>query len=1074
MRLGLLLCPVLAIGLTGSADLRAETYRIAPDGRSVVVRTRHLEAKFEGPDLVNLVNLLTGETYTRRTDKLDGGLARVSVRNAGGLRPLEGGWQMEEGNYGAVFEGKLAGSNSGSYTLRLRGDSGQLIIECESEAGVGDVSGISWGINYLNIKSAEAVLPARGGRVLSADCDATSEELDYPSNWEAQFAVLAGKRGSACIFSTDARMQFKRLSYTRAGSAYQLVFQTDNPAPFEFQSSAKSVEWRIDCFDKGWRTAATAYVDQMRKSSSVLYHRPEVVHRQKWTRSIRAVVRVGGDYSDTSILDELARQVDPRKTLLYFYDWRKDGYDVNYPDYTGKPGLTQFTRHAQGLGFHVLFHVDLPGVTASNPAYEQVKAYQVKDPFSLQPLGWYWGRDLPQAFAFINPASAEFRRIFVEAMRGIVENYGADAVHLDVSAPMWNDANGPIDGMNYCQGSVKLHEELLAALPDLVLGGESINELLAPYEHFVQRWAWPCNLKPHPISEFIFGEMTASYGYLGQPNPDRAPSAFLDYVRVYEGQGVLPSLAIDSISELRGDRSGAQRFFAVMREWQKHDLRPDWGKKWGQSTLFSYTGSDGATAAVERTPTGVRLVCNGRVLYERVEGVAEVKTSGHIPGHAAYAPGRAFGLKPERSYWVEPGPPDLNSPHVSALKGSALLDGARIGSDLVAFRFDSSAGSVLLDLAKSISRARVGTILNGARYPLERGASYASGEFNVSGESVSGIGAHPPWKPAAGQNTNPGGCTSAVYSFGVPPASEGRCALEFGAGMNDVAQETDGVSFIVRIDGKESFRKHVEKGAPLRQASVDLSAYAGRTVDLELVTDPGPAANTNWDHAVWINPRIVVYRSAETCAAEVSLPKKPLGMAAGRGPGDSSAVLSLRAGVIGGETLSDGLRRPLPCSVYFYYEKPLDASLPLDLTTSHYTAGLVSGGDYSPGSAWGSGSIEQVEIDGAKHNAVNGHPPSRGQTVLTWLLNLPEKRCALKFVAGVKPKALTTGVGFAVKVNGDALWLRSTESPGWWSGEVNLSSYAGQVIVLELVTDSQGEENFDWATWASPRIVAAE
>ena len=42
---------------------------------------------------------------------------------------------------------------------------------------------------------------------------------------------------------------------------------------------------------------------------------------------------------DINVLDKLAEQVDPTKTLLYLVDWTKDGHDINYPDYTPKTGF---------------------------------------------------------------------------------------------------------------------------------------------------------------------------------------------------------------------------------------------------------------------------------------------------------------------------------------------------------------------------------------------------------------------------------------------------------------------------------------------------------------------------------------------------------------------------------------------------------------------------------------------------------------------------------------------------------------------------------------------------------------
>lgn len=1063
------LCSALAASLMSAAAARAETYRISGEGTVLTVRTQHMEARFEGPEMVGLVNLTTGETYTRSRENLWGGLAQVKIRNAGSIRPKDGRWRQMEGSYGAIYEAGVEPAKGGTYRLWVSAQNGELIINCDCNIPTAGVRAVAWGISGLNLKVTSAIVPALGGRILNSASTGSSESYEYPSQWEAQFVVVNGKKGSALIYSTDQNARFKKLSYRRAVNAYELTFETENPAPFDNLRAAKSAQWRIACLTKDWRTAASTYVQNMRTLGD-LYNRPKVVSDQKWTKDIRGVVRVGGNYSDIAILDELKKHVEPSKTLLYFHDWRKDGYDINYPDYTGRPGLAQFTKHAQDLGFKVMYHVDLPGVSPSHPAYERLKQYHVKDAASLNPIGWLWDKDMPQRFAFINPASSEFRKIFVDAMKSVVRDYKPDAIHLDVSAPMWNDGNGLIEGMNYCQGSIKLHKELLEALPELVLGGESLNELISPFEHFVQRWAWPCSLDPHPICDYLFGEDTVSYGYLGQPNPDDAPDGFLTYVKVYENQGVLPSMVVDSVDDMAPNKNGAMRWFNVIRAWQQHDLRPDWQARWGESVLYSLKGADGVRAVIERTAQGVRMTCGKKLLYERVEGVSRVKTSGHISGHPGYAPGEAFGLDPSRSYWLQEGEPDFKAPHISALQGDMVIKASRVQPDLVIFELQHRAGATIYDLAENVGMANIGVLMNDQRLPQERGATFRKGDAQVAGELVSGIMAHPPWQPLA-DGSSGAGCTSAIYSVKIPPAAEGSCSLVFSAGINDMGDDSDGVTFRVNVNRAEVYNQHVLKGAPAVEASIYLSGYAGRTIDIELITDPGPEMNTSWDHAVWGEPRVIINRPQQQCRAEMALVKKPKTVITPPAETGAAQMLSLKAGVIGGEVLVDGEKCSLPCNIYFPYIDPQPVELPFDLTLANYITDLDTCGSRAPDRAWGCGLLENVKINGDARRALNAHPPSQGRAVLTWLLQMPDDEAALVVTAGVKPNAATQGLGFDIRINGELLWHRSATSPCWIDARLDLSDYKGKMIVLELVTDAMGDDFCDWATWVSPQLV---
>ena len=182
--------------------------------------------------------------------------------------------------------------------------------------------------------------------------------------------------------------------------------------------------------------------------------------------------------------------MDPAKTLLYLNQWRRDPFDVNFPDYTAKPEFGRFVEAAHQHGFRVMPHVNLIGVNADHPLYAEVQKFQYRNPWTGNLMGWFWDRtDIPRnRIAAINPASAEFRKYFVQQLKEVWQKYGVDAFFLDVSARVENDANGLIEGVNAGQGNVLLHKELAAAMPGVVFGGESLHEVTFSRESFAQRW----------------------------------------------------------------------------------------------------------------------------------------------------------------------------------------------------------------------------------------------------------------------------------------------------------------------------------------------------------------------------------------------------------------------------------------------------------------------------------------------------------------------------------------------------------------------------------------------------------
>ena len=87
--------------------------------------------------------------------------------------------------------------------------------------------------------------------------------------------------------------------------------------------------------------------------------------------------------------------------------------------------------------------------------------------------------------------------------------------------------------------------------------------------------------------------------------------------------------------------------------------------------------------------------------------------------------------------------------------------------------------------------------------------------------------------------------------------------LRFGNAMSPEGQ-SDGVTFRVRVasfDGDEAWGEVVHErhvtAKTWDDATVDLSAFAGQRVRLQLEAHPGPQNNTGWDRCFWAEPLLV-------------------------------------------------------------------------------------------------------------------------------------------------------------------------------------------------------------------------
>ena len=194
-------------------------------------------------------------------------------------------------------------------------------------------------------------------------------------------------------------------------------------------------------------------------------------------------------------------------------------------------------------------------------------------------------------------------------------------------------------------------------------------------------------------------------------------------------------------------------------------------------------------------------------------------------------------------------------------------------------------------------------------------------------------------------------------------------------------------------------------------------------------------------------------------------------------PPVSSTPDTLRPTDSGQYTLEVDLSQP----VVIFLGPFQQVSLPYNLREAHYTAGLQFDGIFRLGGFAASGIKDSGQrwittIDSIRKEAIVAAPPEEGQTILRFPLLLPEAPSTFSFSAGLRERC-SQGVVFEVRLNGQTYFQHFKKTFDWTDGSISLSQFAGQPMLLELVTDpaqqGSGSANCDWAFWGDLHITAA-
>ena len=511
----------------------SNTLTLSEDGEVFAETDRYQVRLYKGI-IIHMHNKLTKETYTRpaRTDeKLSGMRGSRESEIEYYLAPeweIDGADALEVEKISPLVVKLTARWHQSTLLMWVVIDvrTGDLIIRQEGFSQQTGISTIGWGIGNLDYDLVSSIVPGRGGKIMK------SEHTDhlywtYPSRWwQAPLAIVQGTLGGCFVMSEDETDQFKAWDYRPApkSNTFGIAFNTHNFLPFEDHQHITSAIWRFNTYRGDWQVPAERY-----RQGMIQRNASRLVRRPAWVKDIQLVIMYCSlKRNYMRMLDFLAQQINPQNVLIYCRGgWRQEHFG-------------SFVSQAKARGFRVMVYEGFPFVDQDHPRYAEWEPYFYRDSDG-NILGWELELGGP---AYINAAASSYREYHVQLLKNVQETYNIDAIHLDVNYYIRN--HEMIDGLTPIQGNMLLHEELIAAMPDIVFSGEFIHAVTSPYLAFYGTGDNAGYGDPHPITDFLFSQWSLAYSgtfaYLGDRYKPQELEILNLHIKTHKQLDVVPTI----------------------------------------------------------------------------------------------------------------------------------------------------------------------------------------------------------------------------------------------------------------------------------------------------------------------------------------------------------------------------------------------------------------------------------------------------------------------------------------------------------------------------------------------------
>jgi len=475
-------------------------------------------------------------------------------------------------------------SEDDGYHLILQDDSGQY--ECQlncrfTEAGLQfqakysapePIWLVEWSLSGFNF--SEIIIPALGGQAVTDQMpEQTTLSYKYPFWLNAQFVIGVKDNGGIWIYSQDASTNLKLARIRRENDQFTISYGFEASA--KKRSNTFETEWFLEGFSGDWRKPVKSYRRWMQKTFKV-----KPVHKKQnypiWANDINFILELWGARRETlkphhsfeqmiGRLKEFKKLHNPQNTLLYMPGFAEHGIDSHIPDYNpssilgGEIKFKELIDSAHALGYRVMIHTNVLGMTFAHPKYPEFKKHQAIDAFGRM-QGWAMDMNgdwlTEPYFAYINPGARAWSKLMIKTIGRLIQEFQVDAVFLDQTLLAFNVSRGP----DFIKGMRQHIRRLQQTFPEILFAGEGLHEQVVSCLPMAQihgidslsgvhgmegQEPWR---KAHPVSAYLFGKFTRFTAHLLTKHPSHP--MFRLQEAAYAQLNVVPALCLYGSNQL--------------------------------------------------------------------------------------------------------------------------------------------------------------------------------------------------------------------------------------------------------------------------------------------------------------------------------------------------------------------------------------------------------------------------------------------------------------------------------------------------------------------------------------------
>jgi len=548
-------------------------------GNKIIIDTHTQSAVVEKGFLTSLKSKKTGEEFIKD----------VAVDNSAALQLIYRGGEtvsIDQSKFGNIATRRLSSlraevvfhswDGDGVILVCVEPESGDILVEPSAYSSRPGVLACRW--NMAGIRpDLQLVAPFFQGIKLKLDDSLIANtHWDWPFFWEAGLAVLQSDKGGFWVHTQDNRYRYKSLQVGSGAQKNHLGFDTQAYGPIDDNLSAGGLVWRINVFEDDWQVPAKQYRDWLWEAYNL---KAEEQKRRPWIRDVKFAV--SWCPGDESILDAIAKKVNPEHCLIHYPNWRTDPYDENYPAYIPGERAKAFIKKGRAMGFRMMPHFNSVDMDPSNPAYAYLRDFQYRGIERKDLHGWSWyqghGLGVPESNASrlnnrdkkvmvkIHPGLSMWRSILGDNILEAARELDLDTVFIDVTLVSHNLHNCFVEATTPTEGMKKIISHVASLGDGLVVGGEGLNEITMQGLSFAQAHlfkSWQSSIEGLErtggckLNDFLFGKLCRTFGYSGLSgrNEDHALR-----MKMHLEHGAIPTVTIRSAKEIESPNAAVKQ-----------------------------------------------------------------------------------------------------------------------------------------------------------------------------------------------------------------------------------------------------------------------------------------------------------------------------------------------------------------------------------------------------------------------------------------------------------------------------------------------------------------------------------